>query len=90
MAVVSGTREHRHPGRHFLVRASEAELICGAIRQLASGPLAEATIAALRAAGREAEAGGSGGTFSFRAPDHAEHLVIRAAIRAHGRLLVRP
>jgi hypothetical protein len=90
MAVVSGTREHRPPRRHFLVRASEAELICGAIRQLASGPLAEATIAALRAAGREAAAGGPGGTFFFEAPEHAEHLVIRAAIRVHSRLLIRP
>jgi hypothetical protein len=90
MAVASGTREHRHPGRHFLVRASEAELICGAIRQLASGPLAEATIAALRAAGREAQAGGPGGTFFFEAPEHSEHLVIRAAIKVNSHLLVRP
>jgi hypothetical protein len=89
--AVSGTHEHCPSRRHFLVRVSEAELICGAIRQLASGPLAEATIAALRAAGREAEVGGSGGnTFRFQAPDHAEHLVTLAAIRARGRLLVRP
>jgi hypothetical protein len=70
-------------GRHFLIRRSEAELICGALRELASGPLAEATEAALRAVSREAEASGLGGpTFRFRAPAGAEHLVTLAAIRA--------
>jgi hypothetical protein len=70
-------------GRHFLIRCSEAELICGAVRQLASGPLADATVAALRAVSREAEAGGLGGTtFRFRAPAGAEHLMTLAAIRA--------
>ena len=73
----------QHHARRFLVRASEVELICGAIRQLASGPLAEATIATLRTAGRAAEAGGPGGaTFRFQAPANAERLVTLAAIRA--------
>ena len=72
-----------HHARRFLVRASEVELICGAIRQLATGPLAEATIATLRAAGRDADAGGPGGTtFRFQAPADAERLVTLAAIRA--------
>jgi len=80
---VRGTPEQHH-ARRFLVRASEVELICGAIRQLASGPLAEATIATLRAAGHDAEAaGGPGGaTFRFQAPADAERLVTLAAIRA--------
>ena len=87
--AVDGTRAQPPARRHFLVRASEADLICGAIRQLASGPLAEKTIAALRVAGRDAEASGSvGATFRFQAPDSAEHLMTLAAIRARGHLLV--
>jgi hypothetical protein len=75
--------EHRPLGRHFLIRHSEAERICGAVRQLASGPLADATVAALRAVSREAEAGRPGGTTCrFRAPAGAEHLMTLAAIRA--------
>jgi len=87
--AVSGTPKRRSPSRTLSVRASEAELICGAIGRLASGPLAEATVAALRVAGREAEAGGSAGaTFRFEAPEHGEHLVMRAAIMVRGRLVV--
>jgi hypothetical protein len=82
MPVKAPNDEHIS-GRCFLIRRSEAELISGAIRQLASGPLAEATVAALRAVSREAEASGLGGTtFRFRPPAGAEHLVTLAAIRA--------
>ena len=89
--AVNGTPEQHPARRRFLVRASEVELICGAIRQLASGPLAEATIATLRAAARDAEAGGPGGaTFDVQVPANAEHLVALAAIRAHGYLVVGP
>jgi hypothetical protein len=77
-----GLNELEPAGRHFLIRCSEAELICGAVRQLASGPLADATVAALRAVSREAEASGLGGTLRFRAPAGAEHLMTLAAIRA--------
>jgi hypothetical protein len=79
----SAAHENRLSGRHFLIQASEVELICSAIRRLASGPLADATIAAIRADRRAAEASGPGGTtFRFRAPAEAEHLMTLAAIRA--------
>jgi hypothetical protein len=83
--IASGMHEDGPSGRHFLIRVAEAQLICTAIRRLASGPLAEATIEALEAACLEAEVSGSGGTaFRFRAPAHAGHLMTLAAIRARG------
>jgi hypothetical protein len=60
--------------------------MCAAVGRLASehrlGPLADATIDALRAAHDDAGGGGVGRTaYRFRAPRGAEHLMSVAAIR---------
>jgi hypothetical protein len=69
--------------RHFLIWLSETERMSEALRNLAvelgEGPLAEATIDALRAAHRDAAEGVGGTAFRFRPPPGAERLMTAAA-----------
>ena len=70
--------------RHFLIRPSEVDGICAALRRIASGPLVVSTIDVLRAAQRQAEAAGDERIFRFKPPEGAECLMTLAAIRARG------